>query len=87
MTDIDSAALVLLGIAATAMSVAALLLKNLIRAVVSFALASTCVAGMFFLMSSPFAGALEITVGAGLVAVLFLVTLVLSGGTEEEVPE
>lgn len=62
----------------------ALIQKDLIRAVFAYAVSSAGVAALFFMLSSPFAGALELTVGAGLVAVLFLVALVLSGGTAEE---
>ena len=59
---------------------------NLIRAIAAFAVSSISLAATFFLFSSPYAGALELTVGAGLVAVLFLVALILSGGEETEVP-
>jgi len=86
MTEADLAAIVALGAAAIAFAGAAILQKNLIRAVFAFALSSTCVAGVFFMLGSPYAGALELTVGAGLVAVLFLVALVLSGGEEMEAP-
>lgn len=71
-----------LGVAGVASAVLAVQLRNLIRAVVAFAFASICVAAIFYLFSSPFAAALELTVGAGLVAVLFLVAIVLSGGEE-----
>ena len=74
----------ILGIAGIGSAVLAVQLRNLIRAVVAFAFASVCVAAIFYLFSSPYAAALELTVGAGLVAVLFLVAIVLSGG--EEVP-
>jgi uncharacterized MnhB-related membrane protein len=37
------------------------------------------------MLSSPYAAVFELTVGAGLVAALFLVTIVLTGGEEEEV--
>jgi hypothetical protein len=36
-------------------------------------------------LSSPYAAVLELSVGAGLVAVLFLVALILAGGEEETV--
>ena len=75
-----------LGITTIVMAIIAVLHKNLIRAIVAYAIASVCLAAIFFVLASPFAGALELTVGAGLVAVLFLVALILSGGEEEEVP-
>ena len=86
MTDVDLVVITALGIAAVTMAVTAVLKKNLIRSVVAYALASVSLAGLFFILDSPYAGALELTVGAGLVAVLFLVALVLSGGEEEETP-
>ena len=86
MTDPDLVVITGLGTVALVMALVATLQKNLIRAVVAYALASASLAGIFFLLDSPYAGAFELTVGAGLVAVLFLVALVLSGGEEEEVP-
>lgn len=63
----------------------AIMHTNLIRSVVAFAVSSIGLAMLFFLLSAPYAGILELTVGAGLVAVLFLVALILSGGEETEV--
>ena len=56
--------------------------KALVRAIVAFAIGTALVAAAFFVLMAPFAGALELTVGAGLVAVLFLVTITLTGGRE-----
>ena len=61
--------------------------KDLMRAVFSFAVSSAFLAMLFFLLASPFAGVLELTVGAGLIIVLFLVALTLSMGVEGESPE
>jgi len=58
--------------------------KDLMRAVFAYALASVFLAMLFFLLFSPFAAVLELTVGAGLVVVLFLVALTLSMGAEDE---
>jgi len=68
------------------MAITAVLLNNLVRCTVAYALASVCLAALFFVLGSPFAGAFELTVGAGLISVLFLVALILSGGEELEVP-
>lgn len=76
----------LLGVAMVSMAVTAVLLNNLVRCTVAYALASVCLAALFFLLDSPFASAFELTVGAGLISVLFLVALILSGGEELEVP-
>jgi multicomponent Na+:H+ antiporter subunit B len=74
-----------IGVVTVAMALIAVLQKNLIRAVIAFAIYSAGLAALFFLLASPYAGALELTVGAGLVAVLLLVALVLAGGEEEKV--
>lgn len=70
--------------AAVAFAVLAALSRRLLRSVVAYALTSVVVAGAFFLVGSPFAAALELTVGAGLVAVLFLVALTLAGADPTE---
>jgi NADH-quinone oxidoreductase subunit J len=76
---------VILGGAMVSMAIIAVLLNNLVRCTVAYALASICLAALFFLLDSPFASAFELTVGAGLISVLFLVALILSGGEELEV--
>jgi uncharacterized MnhB-related membrane protein len=75
-----------IGIATVVMALVAVVQKNLIRAVIAFAVSSVCLAIQFFLLASPYAAVLELVVGGGLVAVLFLVALVLAGGDggEEE---
>jgi NADH-quinone oxidoreductase subunit J len=75
-----------LGGATILSALVAVLHTNLIRAVIAFAVSSISLAAIFFLLDAPYAGALELTVGAGLVAVLFLVALILAGGEENEVP-
>lgn len=58
--------------------------KDLIRSIAAYAVSSVCLAAIFYLLASPFAAAFELTVGAGLVAVLFLVALILAGGEAGE---
>jgi uncharacterized MnhB-related membrane protein len=74
-----------IGVATVAMALIAVVQKNLIRAVIAFAVSSVCLAILFFLLASPYAAVLELVVGGGLVAVLFLVALILAGGEEEKV--
>ncbi len=57
-------------------------LTVLVRAIVAFAIGTALVAAAFFVLMAPFAGVLELTVGAGLIAVLFLVAITLTGGRE-----
>ena len=82
----DPVLFAVLGVATVGLSMFAVWERNLIRAVVAFALSSAFLAGIFYLLASPYAAALELTVGAGLVAVLFLVAILLAGGEELEVP-
>jgi NADH:ubiquinone oxidoreductase subunit 6 (subunit J) len=85
MPDADFFIILVLSASTIITAVTAVLQKNLIRAVIAFAVSSVCLAALFFVLASPYAGALELTVGAGLVAVLFLVALILAGGEEEKV--
>ncbi|MHB8052031.1 MAG: Na(+)/H(+) antiporter subunit B [Methanoregula sp.] len=85
MPDADFIIILVLGVSTIVMAVTAVLQRNLIRAVIAFAVSSVCLAALFFVLASPYAAALELTVGAGLVAVLFLVALILAGGEEEKV--
>lgn len=73
------------GIAAIIMAMVAVLQENLIRSVIAFAISSVSLALLFFLLASPYAAVLELVVGGGLVAVLFLVALILASGEEEMV--
>ncbi|HKZ99517.1 MAG TPA: hypothetical protein VJ326_08015 [Thermoplasmata archaeon] len=68
------------GLASLALS---LHVRDLIRAVAAFAAGSAFVAAAFFVLAAPFAAALELTVGGGLMAVLFLVAITLTGGRED----
>ncbi len=73
-----------LGCATIVSAVIAVMHEDLIRSVTAYAVSSVCLAAIFYLLASPFAAALELTVGAGLVAVLFLVALILAGGEAGE---
>lgn len=64
--------------------IASIFLKNLVQAVISFAIGSALLAALFALLGATFAAVLELTVGAGLIAVLFIVAITLTKGTEEE---
>ncbi len=61
--------------------------KDLVRSIISYGVSSAFLATLFFLLASPFAAMLELTVGAGLIVVLFLVALTLSTGSEDQVAE
>jgi len=59
-------------------SVAAILLKDLIKAAICLAAASLVLGILFFRMGAPYAGAFEISVVAGLITVLFMLTIALT---------
>lgn len=85
MPDLDLLVMTALGCATIVSALIAVMHKDLIRSVAAYAVSSACLAAIFFFLASPFAAALELTVGAGLVAVLFLVALILAGGEAGEV--
>ena len=67
-------------------AVAAILLRDLIKSAISLALASLCLGIIFFRMNAPYAGVFEISVVAGLITVLFILTIALTktGGDVRE---
>jgi NADH:ubiquinone oxidoreductase subunit 6 (subunit J) len=67
-------------------SVLAILLKDLLRSAISLAVASLFLGIIFFRMNAPYAGVFEISVVAGLITVLFILTIALTN-TGEEVRE
>ena len=68
-------------------AVAAVLSRNLVRAAVALGIGSAALAIIFFSLDAPYAGGFELSVGAGLVSVLFIVAISLSeamrGGRRE----
>lgn len=59
-------------------SAVALLARDLIKAAISFAAASLMLGIVFFRMGAPYAGVFEISVVAGLITVLFILTIALT---------
>ena len=64
---------------------AAVYLRDFVRAVIAFAVGTAVLAGLFAFLGATLAAVLELTAGAGLVSVLFLVAITLTQGREEEV--
>jgi uncharacterized MnhB-related membrane protein len=62
---------------------ASIILRDFIQSVIAFALGSALLAGVFSLLGAYFSAVLELTVGAGLTAVLFIVAITLTEGQEE----
>jgi NADH:ubiquinone oxidoreductase subunit 6 (subunit J) len=86
MATPDLILIAVLGAATAGMGASAVWVRSLVISVVAYSLASAFLSALFFLLDSPFAGALELTVGAGLIAILFIVALILAGGEEPGVP-
>ena len=62
----------------TLFSILAVLLRDLLKAAISLAVASILLAMVFFRMNAPYAGVFEISVVAGLITVLFITTITLT---------
>lgn len=86
MPDYELVVITVLAVVIIVMAIVAVMHQNLLRAIIAYAIASAGLSALFFILASPYAGALELMVGAGLVAVLFLVALILAGGEEQEMP-
>jgi NADH:ubiquinone oxidoreductase subunit 6 (subunit J) len=67
-------------------SVLAILLRDLLKSAISLAAASLLLGIIFFRMNAPYAGVFEISVVAGLITVLFVLTIALTK-TGEDVRE
>ncbi len=61
----------------------AILAKDLIKAAISLAVASVLLGILFFTMNAPYAGVFEISVVAGLITVLFMLTIALTKAEDE----
>ena len=69
---------VLLALTVIAGAIAAVLSKSLIRAAVALGGGSAALAMLFFMLRAPYAGGFELSVGAGLISVLFIVAISLT---------
>jgi NADH-quinone oxidoreductase subunit J len=64
--------------AALISAVAAVLLDNLLHAAIALGIGSALLAAAFFLLKAPYAGGFELSVGAGLISVLFVIAITLT---------
>lgn len=62
----------------------AVIARDLLYSVIALATGSVILGGIFFLDASPFAGVVEISVGAGLVTALLVTALSLTRGEGDE---
>jgi len=56
----------------------AVLTENLIRAAVALSIGSAALATLLFLLGVPYAGGFELSVGAGLISILFIIAISLT---------
>ena len=68
-------------------AITAVLSENLLRAAVALGVGSTALATLFFLLNAPYAGGFELSVGAGLISVLFIVAISLTESMRPPAPE
>jgi NADH:ubiquinone oxidoreductase subunit 6 (subunit J) len=61
-----------------ASAIAAVLLENLLHAAIALGVGSAMLAVALFLLDAPYAGSFELSVGAGLISVLFVVAITLT---------
>jgi NADH-quinone oxidoreductase subunit J len=59
-------------------AVAAVLTKSLLVAAAALGIGSAALATLFFLLQAPYAAGFELSVGAGLISVLFIVAISLT---------
>ena len=59
-------------------AMAAVLAKNLLWAAIALGIGSVALAILFFLHGAPYAGGFELSVGAGLISVLFIIAISLT---------
>ncbi|MBN1812654.1 MAG: NADH-quinone oxidoreductase subunit J [Anaerolineae bacterium] len=71
-------AYVALTVAILAAAATAVLSKNMLRAAVALGIGSVALATLFFLLGAPYAGGFELSVGAGLISVLFIIAISLT---------
>lgn len=61
-----------------AAAIAAVKAANLIHAAIAVAVGGSALAILFFLMDAPYAGSIQLSVGAGLVSSLFVIAISLT---------
>jgi NADH-quinone oxidoreductase subunit J len=78
MANVLTLAYILLAAIVLAGASIAVLSENLIRAAIAMGVGGVSLAMLFFLLDAPHAGGFELSVGAGLISVLFIVSISLT---------
>ncbi|MBG0785890.1 MAG: hypothetical protein H0S79_12405 [Anaerolineaceae bacterium] len=76
--------ILILTIGFLATSLWVLLSRKLIVMIVAIGIGSIVLSILFFLLGAPFAGAFELSVGAGLISILFVIATSLSSKTDNK---
>jgi len=71
-------AIVALAAVVLASAITAVLSKSLLRSAVALGVGSASLAALFFGLDAPYAGSFELSVGAGLISVLFIIAISLT---------
>jgi NADH-quinone oxidoreductase subunit J len=71
-------AYITLTVAVLVAAATAVLSKNLLQSAVALGIGSVALATLFFLLGAPYAGGFELSVGAGLISVLFIIAISLT---------
>jgi NADH-quinone oxidoreductase subunit J len=74
----DTMAFAAILVVTLASAVAAVLLENLLHAAIALGVGSGMLAAALFLLGAPYAGSFELSVGAGLISVLFVIAVSLT---------
>lgn len=75
----------ILSIAFVMTSVIVLVARKLIVIIITLGIGSALLAILFFIFGAPFAGAFELSVGAGLISVLFIIATSITDQPVDEV--
>jgi NADH-quinone oxidoreductase subunit J len=73
-----SIAYIALTVALLTAAATAVLSKNMLQSAVALGVGSVALATLFFLLGAPYAGGFELSVGAGLISVLFIIAISLT---------
>ncbi|NLE44044.1 MAG: hydrogenase [Chloroflexi bacterium] len=64
-------------------AITAVLSRDLLRSAVALGVGSAALATLLFILNAPYAGAFELSVGAGLISVLFIVAITLTDSSRD----
>ena len=78
---------ILLVLVLIASTISALAAKSLVRAAMALGVGSAALAMLYFMLDAPYAGGFELSVGAGLISVLFIVAISLTTSMEKQADE